>query len=263
MKFSSETETAMRAAEKAGERILKIYNTRFDTEFKSDEEPVTLADTESEKIIIEALTATSIPVLSEERGDDLKRLRSSKVWIVDPLDGTSDFVRRTGEFAVMIGLAVDHTPTVGVIYQPIGDILYVAEKGQGAYMRADGHWSKLSVSSVSEALDARAIMSKHHFSTEDKQVLDQLGVHSYVRHGSAGLKAAAIARGEAELYFTFTDKIKQWDTCAAYSIVTEAGGKITDTRGQALVYNTKNVNHEHGILVSNGHFADLPFPNKS
>jgi len=256
MKFSRETELAINAAKQAGEAILKIYNTKFDTQFKLDQEPITRADTDSEKIIRQILQESGLPILSEERADDLERLKSNKVWIVDPLDGTSDFVERTGEFSVMIGLVDSHVPVAGIIYQPVGEVLYAAEKGRGAYQCKDGTWAKLSVSLVGEMSQARAIMSKHHLSAEDKEILEKLGVHSYVQHGSAGLKAVAVAKGEAELYFTSTDKIKQWDTCAAYCLVTEAGGRMTDMLGSPLVYNTEKVNHEYGVLISNGNFTD-------
>ena len=252
--FSPDVLVAIDAVTKAAEEVKRIYGSDFSSAL-NDGQPITEADTGSNEVIKKILATTGYTILSEESVDDLSRLAQQKIWIVDPLDGTSDFVNKTGEFVVMIGLVNNHLPVAGVLYQPIGDILYVAEKDRGAYRYQSGSWEKLFVSQVTKLSDARVTMSRHHLSTEDKLFLDQLGVDHYIQQGSCGLKVASIAQAEAEFYFTSTSKIKQWDTCAANCLVTEAGGTMTDMLGQPLTYNTAVVNHEHGILVSNGNFT--------
>ena len=110
----------------AGERVREIYESDFEVGKKDDDSPITKADLESNKIIRAALEKTGIPILSEEDVDDKSRLNSDKIWIVDPLDGTTDFVNRTGEFTIMIGLVENHVPVMGLIYWPTKQKLYYA-----------------------------------------------------------------------------------------------------------------------------------------
>ncbi len=250
-KFSPEILIAIKAAIKASVEIKKIYSKDFLLQFR-DGNPVSEADTVSNKIIKKFLSKTEIDIFSEEDLDNFSRLSKRKIWIIDPLDGTLDFINRTGEFSIIIGLVENKISVGGVIYKPIGDTLYVAEKNKGAYRCKDKIWDKISVSSISELVEARVVMSRHHLSTEDKEFLSHLKINNYIQCGSCGLKAASIAEGKAELYFTSTNKIKQWDTCAASCLIAEAGGEITDMFGQSLVYNIKKNNHDNGILVSNG-----------
>ena len=249
--FLPETQQAIATALKAAEAVMDVYSHDFSVDVVNGQ-PVTEADRRSNALIQAALANTGYPILSEESPDDSQRLTKSNVWIVDPLDGTSDFVNKTGDFSVMIGLVENQVPVLGVVYKPVGDELYVAEAGRGAYVKKEGQWQQLKVSQVAETSSAKAVMSRHHLSDTDKAIVEQLGVSQYLQRGSCGLKVAAVASGEAELYFTSTSKIKQWDTCAAFCLVTEAGGIMTDLRGQPLLYNTEKVNHQYGILVSNG-----------
>lgn len=252
--FSTETLIAINAARKAAKEILDVYQTDFVAEIR-DGEPVTEADNRSNDVIIKELDRTGYPILSEESFDDLERLNQSKVWIVDPLDGTSDFVKKTGEFSVMIGLVDNKVPVVGVVYQPTEDTLYVAEKGVGAYQQVSEEWSRLDVSKITDIALASVLMSRSHLAESEEVFLNDLGVSKFVQHGSCGLKVAKIATGKADLYFSMTTKIKQWDTCAAACIIAEAGGKITDMLGNDLIYNIAELNHKNGILVSNGNFS--------
>ena len=119
---------------KAGERILEVYETDFSTEKKDDDSPITQADIESNKILKEVLGQTGITILSEEDVDDKNRLSEEKVWIVDPLDGTTDFVNRTGEFTIMVGLVEKQKSILGLIYWPIKKKMYLAESGKGLFV---------------------------------------------------------------------------------------------------------------------------------
>lgn len=249
-KLLPETILALKAAVKAGKATLCIYNKGFSSTLKNDKEPITEADLKSHEILLEELSTMKYPIISEEGNKE--GLDSSKIWIVDPLDGTSDFINKTGEFSIMISLVKKHIPIIGVIYQPVNNLLYVAQKGSGAYQIINGEWSRLSTNSTSDIHKCKAIVSRHHLAENEKTFLNRLNISKFTQKGSCGLKVAEICKGEAELYFTTTDKIKQWDTCAAYCLIKESGGKITDMFGEDLKYNTEVINHKNGILVTNG-----------
>jgi len=246
-----ETQLAIQASLEAGKKVMNVYNQEFSSTLKNDNEPLTEADITSNQIIQKIISDSGYPILSEESVDDKKRLDSKKIWIIDPLDGTSDFIKKTGEFTIMISLVEDHIPILGVIFWPTKSILYLAQKGQGAFKSDNGAWSKLSVSKISELENCRAVGSRYHISEIEKNLIKRLNISQFTSKGSS-LKVADISSGNAELYFTTTNKIKQWDTCASYCLITEAGGKMTDMFGNDLKYNTERLNHENGLLVSNG-----------
>ena len=235
---------------RAGEKVLEIYETDFSTEKKDDDSPITQADIESNKILKEILGKTGITILSEEDVDDKKRLSEEKIWIIDPLDGTTDFVNRTGEFTIMVGLVEKHKSILGLIYWPIKKKMYLAESGKGAF-RHDEEWEKIETTMMSEMQNCQALVSRHHLSEKEKKLLDEMEIAVVTSIGSS-LKVTEIASGDAEIYLTTTNKMKQWDTCASNCIISEAGGKMTDMSGNDLAYNTEIVNHENGILVTNG-----------
>lgn len=246
-----ETQLALESAIDAGKIIMEIYKEKNFSTYKINNEPLTLADIKSDNLIQEQISSLGYPILSEERKDDLKRLQNKNVWIVDPLDGTADFVNKTGEFTVMIALVSNHVPILGIIYWPTQNILYVAQKDEGAFQLLNNHWYNISVSKISELNRCRGVGSKHHLSEREKLFLKCISLKQFISRGSS-LKAVDVASGNAEIYFTTTNKIKQWDTCASYCIIKEAGGNITDMFGNDLLYNTKEVNHENGVLITNG-----------
>lgn len=250
-----ETELAIHAAIEAGKRVMKLYAGNVVSKLKYDNEPVTKADIESNEIIRKILSATNHPILSEESLDDKKRLNHRKIWIVDPLDGTNDFVNKTGEFTIMIAFVEDRKPITGIIYHPSTDAIYVAQKGQGAFKFCDNNWEQLCTSETLELGNCRAVGSRFHLSDKEKEILQKLQVSKFISRGSS-LKVTDICTGNAELYLTTTNKMKQWDTCASYCLIQEAGGKMTDVLGNELVYNVDLLNHENGLLVTNGKIHD-------
>ena len=251
-----ETKLAIDAITKASKTIMEIYKTDFTTLTKNDNEPITEADIQSNQIIINSLSKSKHPILSEESPDDLqKRFGNKKVWIIDPLDGTTDFVNKTGEFTVMIALVEDNYPILGAISCPSQSTLYIAQKGQGAFFTSDNNdWKKLVVSKTN-LKNCKAVGSRFHQSEKERQFMDDLKISKFTSRGSS-LKALDICSGKAELYFTLTSKMKQWDTCASNCLITEAGGKMTDMKGNSLKYNTELLNHENGLLVTNGIIHD-------
>ena len=246
-----ELDLAIKAAEEAGNTILKIYEKDFKTFTKTDNSPVTDADLQSNKIIKEILSVTKHSILSEEDVDDKNRLSNDMVWIIDPLDGTSDFIDKTGEFTVMIALVENQKPILGVIAWPTEKTLFVAQKNCGAFRYSDNKWEKISVTKISELPKCRTIGSRHHLSDKEKDFIEKIGIKDFTSIGSS-LKVGKISSGQAEVYITTTNKMKEWDTAASHCIISEAGGKMTDMLGNELTYNNENVYHQNGILVTNG-----------
>ena len=250
-----ELDIAIKAAIEAGNEILEIYKKDFDTFRKKDDSPITEADLRSNEIIKKSLSKTKYLILSEEDKDDQNRILEKIIWIIDPLDGTSDFIDRTGEFTVMIALIENKKPILGVIYWPIEKTLFVAQKNRGAFKFSNNKWDKISVTKINEFSNCRIVGSRHHLSDTEKKFIKKLGINDFTSVGSS-LKVGKISSGQAEAYITTTNKIKEWDTAASYCIISEAGGRMTDMLGNELTYNNKNVYHENGILVTNGLIHD-------
>ena len=250
-----ELDIAIKAAQEASSVILDIYQKDYNTFTKTDDSPVTDADLKSNKKINEILSDTKHSILSEEDVDDQSRLSKDMIWIVDPLDGTSDFIDKTGEFTVMIALIQNKKPILGVIAWPTEKILFVAQKNCGAFRYSNDKWDKISVTKIENLSECRTIGSRHHLSDKEKEFIKKLGIKDFTSIGSS-LKVGKISSGEAEAYITTTNKMKEWDTAASYCIITEAGGKMTDMSGNQITYNNKNVYHQNGILVTNGLIHD-------
>lgn len=173
------------------------------------------------------------------------------IWIVDPLDGTSDFIDKTGEFTVMIALVKNKKPILGVIGWPTEKTVFAAQNGKGAFRYSNNKWEKIHVTGITELSECRAVGSRHHLSDTEKMFIKKLGIIDFTSIGSS-LKVGKISSGEAEAYITTTNKMKEWDSAASYCIINEAGGKMTDMQGNDISYNNKVVNHQNGILVTNG-----------
>ena len=250
-----ELDIAIKAAQEASNVILEIYQKDYNTFTKTDNSPVTDADLKSNKVINEILSNTKYSILSEEDIDDQSRLSKDMIWIVDPLDGTSDFIDKTGEFTVMIALVQNKKPILGVIAWPTEKILFVAQKNSGAFRYSNDKWDKISVTKIDELPKCRTVGSRHHLSEKEKEFIKKIGIEDFTSIGSS-LKVGKISSGQAEAYITTTNKMKEWDTAASYCIISEAGGKMTDMLGIDLTYNNKNVHHENGILVTNGLIHD-------
>jgi 3'(2'), 5'-bisphosphate nucleotidase len=246
-----ELDIAIKAAIKAGNAILEIYQKDYKTSTKNDNSPITDADLKSNEVIKEILSQTKHWILSEEDKDDLQRITQETIWIVDPLDGTSDFIDKTGEFTVMISLIKNKKPILGVIGWPTENTLFVAQKGSGAFRFSNEKWEKITVTKISKIPKCRTVGSRHHLSDKEKSFIKKLGIEDFTSIGSS-LKVGKISSGEAEAYITTTNKMKEWDSAASYCIISEAGGKMTDMLGNDLTYNNKDVYHQNGILVTNG-----------
>ncbi len=246
-----ELDVALQAVTEAGNAILEIYGKNYETSIKEDNSPITEADLKSNEIIKRILSKTDFQILSEEDKDDQSRVLQDTIWIVDPLDGTSDFIDKTGEFTVMIALVKNKKPILGIIGWPTEKIIFAAQEGKGAFRYSKNEWRKISVTKISELPKCRAVGSRHHLSDKEKMFIEKLGIKNFTSIGSS-LNVGKISSGEAEAYITTTNKMKEWDSAASYCIISEAGGKMTDMLGNDITYNNKIVNHQNGILVTNG-----------
>ena len=248
-----ELEVAIRLAHQAGEAIMGYYQTGLDVDEKTGGEPVTAADRAADELILCGLR-DAFPLdgmLTEESDDDLSRLERERVWIVDPLDGTTEFISETGEFSVMIGLTVRGQPVLGVIYQPVAERLYHALEGSGAYCTEGGQTGQLWVSTRTDLAQMCMVASRSHYSDLVRSVREALEVLS-VRHlGSVGLKVGMVARGACDLYVA-TTVAKEWDVCAPHALLLEAGGELTTLCGELPVYNQADVAVCRGLIGSNG-----------
>jgi 3'(2'), 5'-bisphosphate nucleotidase len=195
-------------------------------------------------------------ILCEEEKDDASRLARTRTWIIDPMDGTSEFVANLGEFAVMIGLAVEGKPALGVVYQPTVKKLYYAATGQGAYREESNLAHSMRVSPESDFSRVVVAVSRSHDSSESQRIRKNLGFERVIHSGSAGLKVGMICEGKAHLYFHLERGTSQWDTCAPDIILREAGGRMTDMAGRPLIYNRSERGNLGGIIASNGIIHD-------
>jgi 3'(2'), 5'-bisphosphate nucleotidase len=258
-----ELELAIRLATEAGARIRALAAAGLKVERKAGDEPVTQADREANALIVDGIRATfpADGLLSEEAPDDGSRLARDRVWMVDPLDGTKDFIRGEDGFSTMIGLVVGDRPMLGVVYQPIGDRLYCAvvpeAGGEGAFLRsAGGPPRRLQVSDVSEVERIRMVASKSHRDETIDRVRTALSISDELNVGSVGLKIGLIARGDRDLYVSASGHSKRWDACAPEAILTAAGGRLTDLTGAPLDYRAREVRNTRGICASNGRLHD-------
>ena len=250
--FQRELETSIRLARRAGEAILGYYRTGLPVEHKAGDEPVTLADRVADDLIREGLQA-AFPhdgLLTEESDDDLSRLSKERVWIVDPLDGTTEFIAETGDFVVQIGLSLGGEPVLGVVYQPTTGLLYHAVRGRGAYRLWQGRTERLHVSTTTDPRRMRLVISRSHYSPLLREAQRTLGLAEVRRMGSVGLKAGVLAAGECDLYLA-TRVAKEWDLCAPHALVLEAGGVLTNLCGEPLTYNKPQPNGCRGLVGSN------------
>ena len=257
--YGRELQVAINLAREAGAAILEYYDVPVHVERKIDAdkhtEPVTVADRAANTLIVSGLQL-EFPddgILAEESVDTERRLTKRRVWMVDPLDGTNGFIARDGDFAVQIGLAVDGQSVLGVVYQPLPDLLYRAVEGAGAWIEREGFEAERArVSNKGEVGEVRLAASRTHRSPRMDTVVRALGIKEEVQRGSVGIKAGLIIEQQCDLYIHLSPRTKQWDTCAPEVILCEAGGRMTDLFGEPLGYNQLDVQNRNGLVASNG-----------
>lgn len=256
--YEREMIVALTLAREAGATILDLYEGPLVIEQKSpahDYEPVTQADKLANELIVGRLTV-EFPddgILAEESVDTTRRLGKTRVWMIDPLDGTSGFIDGNGDFAVQIGLSVDGQSVLGVVYQPLTGVLYRAVSGAGTWVeRPQFEPERATVSDQRDLRNMRLAASRSHRSPRMDKVVQAFGLQEEVNRGSVGIKIGLIVEQQCDLYVHLSPQTKQWDTCAPEIILTEAGGRITDLFGQPLSYNRADLHNRNGIVASNG-----------
>lgn len=250
-------------ARSAGQLILDIYeNKSYEAFTKIDDTPVTSADLAAHKLVTERLKELTpdIPVLSEEAADISLTTRETwqRYWLVDPLDGTQEFIARSGDFATVIALVEHHQPVMGVVYGPVSGVTYYAYKGKGAWkipdmsesLRIHSHKHELPGQSIAIAISRRQDIN------QITQCLNAQWNYELVPLGSAALKACLVAEGAVDCYLRL-GPTGEWDTAATQCIVEEAGGRILDTQLTPLSYNERDTLENPNFIVLGD--ADLPW----
>ncbi len=229
-------------AAEAGKAILEVYATDFDVQEKDDQSPLTQADLASHRVIMRGLAELTpdIPVISEEAGlpDFDERGQWNPYWLIDPLDGTKEFVKRNGEFTVNIALIKDHKPVLGVVHVPVRNTTYTGCHGAGATVRADGDPPKPIGVARESATPMRVVGSRSHRGASLDRFLQSLGDFEMHPTGSS-LKFCLVAEGSADVYPRI-GPTSEWDTAAAQAVVEQAGGAVLELDGSPLSYNNKS-----------------------
>lgn len=256
--LTTEWEFACRVAREAATIVNTFYVGSSEVRYKSDREPVTEADRSANQHIVTRVK-TMFPddgVLSEESKDDLSRLEKRRVWIIDPLDGTKEFIARNGEFSIMIGLAIEGKPVLGVVMQPESGLLYAGAQGIGAYLYEAEERVPLHVSDTDRTARMVMVSSRSHRQQITDRIRSALRITSERVSGSVGLKVGLIVRKLADLYVHPSPGCKEWDLCAPHALLEAAGGQMTDCWGNELHYNKRDVRAHNGLVASNGKAHD-------
>ncbi len=228
----------------AGKKILLIYQKEAIGKCKkSDNSPLTEADIASHQLIVQQLQTLTpdIPILSEESADIPWKVRKmwQRYWLIDPLDGTKEFIKRNGEFTVNIALINNHKPVFGVVHAPVPDITWVGEKKGSAFKIQAGEQKKIKVKHHITGKPWQVVGSRTHAGNSLKTFLANLDAYELITMGSS-IKFCLVAEGKADIYPRF-GPTSEWDTAAAHAVVNAAGGEVVSAEnGQPLLYNTKD-----------------------
>ncbi|MBW3566340.1 MAG: 3'(2'),5'-bisphosphate nucleotidase CysQ [Proteobacteria bacterium] len=229
-------------AKRAGQRILAVYNTDFDVTTKGDNSPLTQADLAANREIVAGLRELTpdLPILSEESAEIPwgERRHWQRYWLVDPLDGTKEFIKKNGEFTVNIALIENGKPIIGVVHVPVVGTTYLGAAGAGAMMQKSNGDTRMISVQPSATQPPRVVASRSHRGPEVDAYLENLGEHVVISMGSS-LKLCLVAQGKADVYPRL-GPTSEWDTAAAHAVVNAAGGKVVEAAtGEPLVYNSK------------------------
>ncbi|MBV7336607.1 3'(2'),5'-bisphosphate nucleotidase CysQ [Chloroflexi bacterium TSY] len=252
--LAEELEFVCKLVSEASTIVKTFYVGAADIQYKAGDEPVTEADRSANRHIVERIQ-TMYPddgLLSEESMDDLSRLNKDRVWIVDPLDGTREFIARNGEFSIMVGLSVQGRAVLGAVMQPDPGLLYAGIVGEGAFLVEEGERVPLTVSECQEPREMVFVSSRSHRQKVTDQIVRALRISRERVSGSVGLKISFISRRQADLYIHAGSGCKEWDLCAPQALLEAAGGKMTDCWGRPIRYNKEDVKAHYGFVASNG-----------
>ncbi len=237
---------------------MEVYAKPFSVDYKAPHDPVTEADRRANALIVEQLTREfpGVPIVAEESDPQsfVDFRKSDRIFFVDPVDGTREFIDRNGEFAVMIGLVEGGRAIASVIDAPARGEIFAAWVGEGAFWVRDGQPPQpVKVSAITDIRQGRIVGSRSHRSAKLEQALATLAPREVLVMGSAGLKATLVASAQVEGYVAPGSAGKRWDACAADALVTAAGGVFTDSFGDRIDYRAASISNDRGLLASNGH----------
>ena len=254
MIWEKELKAAKEAAVKAGESILEIYQHMegLEVEYKADASPLTQADKAANRIIVTLFKAEfpQYAILSEEEKDNRDRLSNDYCFIVDPLDGTKEFLKRNGQFTVNIALAYQHKAVMGVNDVPVSRELYFAAEGFGAFRKsAGGEEQRLTVSHNREIPSLRLVMSSSHGCEQMDGLIQKYQIKNFIKVGSS-LKGCMVASGQADIYYRFNPTM-EWDTAAMQCIAEEAGAIFRQMDGSKMRYNREDSRNSKGFYLIN------------
>jgi 3'(2'), 5'-bisphosphate nucleotidase len=252
----SELEQLVLIARAAGEIVSRVYAREFTVDYKAPSDPVTEADRQANDLICERLTKAfpGAPIVAEESPPEsfLGFQTGARVFFVDPLDGTREFVARNGQFVVMIGVVEGTRATAGVVHAPATGSSWFGCLGAGAFRQEPGESPRgIRVGAVEQPELATMVSSRSQRSLALQRALDAIGAREQRALGSAGLKGAHVADGSADAYLSIGPAGKLWDVCAVDALVHAAGGRVTDTRGELLDYRAADIGLQSGILACN------------
>jgi 3'(2'), 5'-bisphosphate nucleotidase len=251
-------ETLLAIARTAGDAVLELYGVGLTVDYKAYREPVTAADRRSNRLLVDRLNAAfpGIPVVAEESEPSafIDFRSAEQMFFVDPLDGTREFIERNGEFVVMIGLVQGMSAVAGVVHAPTTGTAWAGAIGVGAWRidQKTRHRIAMHVSATADLRVARVVASRSHRTPDLERTLSSLGAREVRPLGSAGLKGARVAEGLAEAYVETSAGTKRWDACAIDALVTAAGGRLSDLKGEPIDYRGATLVNERGLVVTNG-----------
>ena len=247
--YHAELTVAEQAARDAGVAVMEMFKGKFDVREKSKNNPVTSADLEANRIIHQAIEKNfpNDGWLSEEDPDDARRLGLSRVWVVDPIDGTKEFIEGVPQFAISIGFVVDGRPKVAVVFNPAKDRFYKAAAGEGAFLND----APIRVTARDEIDGAALLVSRSEPQKRFQVFVDRCAIRPV---GSIAYRLAKVAGGDGDGTLTFRT-IHEWDICAGVLMVEEAGGKVVDGDGNPMMFNRQPAKHK-GVVAANGHLTD-------
>lgn len=253
-----ELEVLIEIAAEAAALVAEVYAKPFEVEYKGPRDPVTVADRRANELIVERLARAfpGVPIVAEESApESFADFRDApSVFFVDPVDGTNEFIEHNPEFVVMIGLLEGNVPTHGVIHAPVPGTAWAGVVGAGAErIEANGERAPISVTNVAALGEATVVSSRSHRSARLELALAALGVKAITSMGSAGLKGAAVARGDVDAHVAPHYAGKRWDAAAVDALTVAAGGTVTDAWGDPIDYRAATLTNDRGIVASNGH----------
>jgi len=257
--YKEELNKAIELVQRAGSLVNEVRKRHFEIMDKGHGlGPVTEADLVVNDFLLKELSK-NFPgdlIVSEEASLPKDLLQDRRVWFVDPIDGTKDFINKSEDWSIMIGMAINARPTLGAIYQPDKDKLYYATEGSGAFVKIGNTTKKISTRSIKDLKEAVLVQSRSHFSKKVSHVAEKMGIKKVIQQGSIGLKFCTIAEGNADLYLNYSSRCHLWDLCAPEIILREAGGIVVHDQGEPLSYAYSEAKIDTPFVAAAGTLAE-------